>query len=111
MEEIILNKQQFQSPPFGLHDAVITEMRMKDETVVLGFKDGITVNREPYEKTGPAVIEIRNVDPDFCDSLDGLIFLKYSDFPQKTIRAILRGLPDELKDEVWMRFYGTPRTE
>lgn len=52
-----------------------------------------------------------NVDPDFCDSLDGLIFLKYSDFPQKTIRAILRGLPDELQDEVWMRFYGTPRTE
>jgi hypothetical protein len=37
--------------------------------------------------------------------------LKYSDFPQKTIRAILRGLPDELQDEVWMRFYGTPRTE
>ena len=66
MEEIILNKQQFQSPPFGLHDAVITEMRLKDETVVLSFKDGITVNREPYEKTGPAVIEIRNVDPDFC---------------------------------------------
>jgi len=51
-----------------------------------------------------------NVDPDFCDSLDGLIFLKYSDFPQKTIRAILRGLPDELQDEVWTHFYGTPRT-
>ena len=66
MEEIKLNKQQFQSPPFGLHDAVITEMRLKDETVVLCFKDGITVNHEPFEKTGPAVIEIRNVDPDFC---------------------------------------------
>ncbi len=52
-----------------------------------------------------------NVDPDFSDSLDGLIFLKYSDFPQKTIRAILRGLPDALQDEVWMHFYGTSRTE
>ncbi len=52
-----------------------------------------------------------NVDPDFSDSLDGLIFLKYSDFPQKTIRAILRGLPDALQDEVWMHFYGTPRTD
>jgi len=48
---------------------------------------------------------------DFSDSLDGLIFLKYSDFPQKTIRAILRGLPDALQDEVWMHFYGTSRTE
>ncbi len=66
MEEIILNKQQYQNPPFGLHDAVITEMRLKGETVELTFKDGFTVNREPFEKTGPAVIELRNVDPDFC---------------------------------------------
>ena len=50
-----------------------------------------------------------NVDPLFCDSLDGLIFLKYSDFPKNTTRAVLRGLPDELQDAVWMRFYGEPR--
>lgn len=52
-----------------------------------------------------------NVDPDFCDSLDGLIFLRYADFPQKTIRAILRGLPDALQDEIWMHFYGIPRPQ
>ena len=50
-----------------------------------------------------------NVDPLFCDSLDGLIFLKYSDFPKNTTRAVLRGLPDELQDAVWERFYGEPR--
>ena len=52
-----------------------------------------------------------NVDPDFCDSLDGLIFLRYEDFPQKTIRAILRGLPESLQDEIWMHFYGTQRPQ
>ena len=50
-----------------------------------------------------------NVDPLFCDSLDGLIFLRYSDFPKNTTRAVLRGLPDELQDAVWTRFYHEPR--
>ena len=50
-----------------------------------------------------------NVDPLFCDSLDGLIFLRYCDFPKNTTRAVLRGLPDELQDAVWKRFYGEPR--
>ena len=51
-----------------------------------------------------------NVDPDFCSSLDALIFLRYADFPQNTIRSILRGLPDTLQDTLWTHFYGTPRT-
>ena len=50
-----------------------------------------------------------NVDPDFSSSLDALIFLRYADFPQNTIRSILRGLPEDLQDTVWMHFYGTPR--
>jgi hypothetical protein len=50
-----------------------------------------------------------NVDPLFSDSLDGLIFLRYSDFPKNTTRAVLRGLPDEVQDAVWTRFYGEPR--
>ena len=66
MKEVILNKQQYQDYPYGLHDAVIQEIRLQGETVVLSLKDGIIVNREPFEKTGPAVIEIRNIDPDFC---------------------------------------------
>lgn len=50
-----------------------------------------------------------NVDPLFSACLDGLIFLRYSDFPKNTTRAVLRGLPEELQDAVWTRFYGEPR--
>ena len=50
-----------------------------------------------------------NVDPDFCDSLDGLIFLRYSDFPENTLNSIIRGLPDDLQDRIRERFYG-PKT-
>ena len=49
-----------------------------------------------------------NVDPDFCFSLDGLIFLKYQDFPKTTIRSVLRGLPEDIQGQVWEHFYGTP---
>ena len=48
-----------------------------------------------------------NVDPDFKDSLDGLILLRLSEFPPQTLRSILRGVPDGLRDEVFMHFYGT----
>ena len=51
-----------------------------------------------------------NVDPLFRDSLDGLIFLKHSDFPRDMTRFILRGLPEELQDAVWERFYSEPRS-
>lgn len=50
-----------------------------------------------------------NVDPDFHDSLDGLIFLRYSDFPANTLQSVLRGLPSGQQDAVWLRMYGTPR--
>lgn len=66
MKEIKLNKEQYQDYPYGLHDAVISEISLKGETVELRFKDGITENKEPYAKTGPAALEVRNVDPDFC---------------------------------------------
>ena len=51
-----------------------------------------------------------NVDPLFGDCLDGLIFMKFSDFPKNTTHSILRALPDELQDAVWERFYGEPRS-
>ena len=46
-----------------------------------------------------------NVDPDFMYSLDGLIFLRLSEFPQNTLKSILRGLPEDLQNKVWMHFY------
>ena len=49
-----------------------------------------------------------NVDPDFSYCLDGLIFLHFPDFPQSTVRSILRGLPEDLQNRVWMQFFGKP---
>jgi putative hemolysin len=46
-----------------------------------------------------------NVDPDFSYSLDGLIFLRLSEFPEVTLKSILRGLPEDLQNKVWMQFY------
>ena len=46
-----------------------------------------------------------NVDPDFSYSLDGLIFLRLSEFPQVTLKSILRGLPEDLQNKVWLHFY------
>ena len=57
--------------------------------------------------TCSARIACFNVDPDFTDSLDGLIFLKHSDFPLNSMRSFVRGLPDESRDAVFMHFYGT----
>ena len=50
-----------------------------------------------------------NVDPDFGSCLDALIFLRFSDYPKTTTRSILRGLPEDVQDAVWMHFYGEPR--
>ena len=48
-----------------------------------------------------------NVDPDFRDSLDGLILLKLSDFPPQTLKSLFRGVPAALRDAVFQHFYGT----
>lgn len=47
-----------------------------------------------------------NVDPDFENSLDCTIFLKHSDFPENTLRSIVRGLPEDIQDGIYMHFYG-----
>ena len=81
------------------------------DRAILAISDGkyrLPVLVRKYFSCGAKLVCF-NVDPLFCDSLDGLIFLKYSDFPKNTTRAVLRGLPDELQDAVWMRFYGEPR--
>ena len=67
MREELFDKQKNQNVPYSLHDAVITELKMRGETVELTLKDGITETREPYRRTGPVRIELRSVDPDLCD--------------------------------------------
>ena len=56
--------------------------------------------------SGGARLVCFNVDPDFCDSLDALIFLRLSEFPKTTCRAFLRGLPEGLQEAVLQHFYG-----
>ena len=48
-----------------------------------------------------------NVDPDFSDSLDGLILLRLAEFPKNTVRSIMRGMTDELRDSINIHFFGS----
>lgn len=52
-----------------------------------------------------------NVDPLFCNSLDGMIVLKVSDFPPVMLRAIVRPLSKEMQETVIRHFYGTANTQ
>lgn len=47
-----------------------------------------------------------NVDPLFSYSLDGLIFLRLADFPPVTLKALMRGMPEDLQAKVLAHFYG-----
>ena len=48
-----------------------------------------------------------NVDPDFTDSLDGLIFLDIKDFPPQKLRSFLRGVPEALREQVFEHYFGS----
>lgn len=52
-----------------------------------------------------------NVDPLFCNCVDGLIFLKHADYPVNTLRSLLRGMEPELRNTVWMHFRGEPYSD
>ena len=47
-----------------------------------------------------------NVDPLFNNSLDGLIFMRLSEFPVQTLKSLLRGLPEDMQKMTLTRFYG-----
>ncbi len=49
-----------------------------------------------------------NVDPLFADSLDALILLRFTDYPENTLRTIVRSLPPELRDAIMARFGYAP---
>ena len=48
-----------------------------------------------------------NVDPLFCNSLDGMIVLRLRDFPPAMLRSFIRPLSKELQESVLTHFYGT----
>jgi hypothetical protein len=41
-----------------------------------------------------------NVDPDFQDSLDGLILLKLSEFPKNYLKALIKVLPEDFQEKI-----------
>ena len=52
-----------------------------------------------------------NVDPLFCNSLDGMIVLKVHDFPIPMLRSIVRPLSKEMQEKVFNHFYGKANPE
>lgn len=52
-----------------------------------------------------------NVDPLFNNSLDGLIFLKHSEYPENTLRSLMRCATPEVREKVWKHFYGVSFSE
>ena len=45
-----------------------------------------------------------NVDPAFNNALDGLILLKFTEYPENTLRTLVKFLPKEEQDKVFARF-------
>lgn len=84
---------------------VSIESLAKMMSVISDGKVRIPVLVRKYFSCG-AKLPCFNVDPDFSYCLDGLIFLRFPDFPQSTVRSILRGLPEDLQNQVWMQFFG-----
>lgn len=52
-----------------------------------------------------------NVDPLFSNSLDALIFLRHTEYPENTLRSLMRCATPELRDAVWKHFRGVPYTD
>ena len=45
-----------------------------------------------------------NVDPDFNDTLDALLFMTFTDFPEDEVMPLFRDASDEEREEVRKRF-------
>ncbi|MBO4558063.1 MAG: lysophospholipid acyltransferase family protein [Bacteroidales bacterium] len=52
-----------------------------------------------------------NVDPLFCNSLDGMIALNVSDFPANTMRSFVRPLPEDMQKAIFKHCLGTETPE
>ena len=97
-----LNPEDLNIPPGEIDELDITLKKLSEG------KYRLPVLVRIYFECGARLVCFE-VDPYFNNTLPGLIFLRYSDFPRNTTRSFLRGLPDELQDAVWKRFYGEPR--
>ena len=48
-----------------------------------------------------------NVDNDFSDCVDAMIYLRLADFPPASIKSFVRSLPEETQKEILTHFYGS----
>ncbi|MBP5488296.1 MAG: lysophospholipid acyltransferase family protein [Bacteroidales bacterium] len=48
-----------------------------------------------------------NVDKDFSDCVDAMIYLRLADFPPASIKSFVRGMPEETQKEILEHFYGS----
>ncbi|MBO4605113.1 MAG: lysophospholipid acyltransferase family protein [Bacteroidales bacterium] len=48
-----------------------------------------------------------NVDADFSDCVDAMIYLRLADFPPASIKSFVRGMPEETQKEILEHFYGS----
>lgn len=77
------------------------------DKLLMAISDGkyrLPVLVRMYFSTG-ARLACFNVDPDFSDCVDALIFMRLSDFPETMLRSFVRSLPEGLREEVWKKFY------
>lgn len=91
-------------------DVVLNDVKDIDglDRLLTALSDGqyrLPVLLRKYITCG-ARIACFNVDPLFSNSLDGLIVLRLSDFPQNTMRSFMRGTPEEVSVAVFKHFYG-----
>lgn len=54
-----------------------------------------------------AHVSCLNVDANFSDCVDAMIYLRLSDFPPASIKSFVRSLPEEVQKEVLTHFYGS----
>ncbi len=48
-----------------------------------------------------------NVDADFSDCVDAMIYLRLADFPPASIKSFVRGMSEDLQKEILTHFYGS----
>lgn len=54
-----------------------------------------------------AHVSCLNVDVDFSDCVDAMIYLRLADFPPASVKSFVRSMPEEIQKEVLTHFYGS----
>ena len=55
-----------------------------------------------------AHVSCLNVDNDFSDCVDAMIYLRLADFPPASVKSFVRSLPEDVQKEILTHMYGNP---